>query len=148
MTDELKPMNKFNFLLGKWKLEHNVPKSKFSEKLSGTGEGEFKRVLNDKYVTFDYHAKLSDMETSTHAIFAWDNKKEIYRFWWFEDSGEFTEATCGFLDEKTLCLNWHNSLLVQTFSLGDDGKVLLEMRHPSDKNDYEIILEVLFTKEK
>jgi hypothetical protein len=146
MNKEPNPMDKFNFLLGTWKLEYKVPKSQFSDEDTGVGEGEFKRILNDKYVTLDYKAEYSASEGAAHGIFAWDEKSKIYRYWWFEDSGEFNRATCNFIDENTLCLNWYNSILVQTFSRIDNEKVLLEMRYPSNKNDYKIILEVVLTK--
>lgn len=148
MSEEINPMDKFNFLLGTWKLEYQVPKSQFSEYDSGEGEGEFKRILNNQYVTFDYYAKLSKGEGAAHAIFVWDKRSNIYRYWWFEDSGEFMEATCNFLNETTLCLNWHDSLLVQTFQLIENGKMILQMRYPSNQNDYEVVLKVVFTKKK
>lgn len=62
MKEETNPMDKFDFLIGTWKLEYTVPKSQFSEADSGEGDGVFKRVLNDRYVTFDYHSKLSGGE--------------------------------------------------------------------------------------
>jgi len=58
------------------------------------------------------------------------------------------QATCNFLDENTLCLNWHDSILVQTFSRTENGNVVLEMRYPKNKTDYELVLEVIFTKKK
>lgn len=140
-------MEKFNFLLGNWKLDYKVPKSQFSGEDIGEGEGSFKRILNNQYITFDYNAKLSKSEGAAHAIFAWDGKSKIYRYWWFEDSGEFMKATCDFIDENTLCLNWHNSILVQTFQKIENGKkIILQMKYPINKNEYGIILEVLFTK--
>jgi len=148
MDKELKPMDKFNFLIGTWKLDYKVPESRFSAEDSGEGEGSCRRILNNRYVTFDYYAKLSRGEGSAHAIFAWDEKSKIYRYWWFEDSGSFMEAACDFLDENMLCLNWHNSLLIQTFQLIGPGQVILQMRYPLNKNDYEIVLEVLFKKKK
>lgn len=148
MNEQLNSMDKFNFLLGKWHLGYKVPKSLFSKEDFGSGEGEFKRLLNDKYVTFDYHAKLTSGESSAHGIFAWDEKSKIYRYWWFEDSGAFMQATCNFLDENTLCLNWHDSVLVQTFSLVENGNVVLEMRYPKNKTEYESVLTVIFTKKK
>ena len=146
MKEETNPMDKYDFLIGTWKLEYTVPKSQFSEADSGEGNGVFKRVLNDRYVTFDYHSKLSGGEGSAHAIFAWDEKSKIYRFWWFEDSGAFMQATCNFLDENTLCLNWHDSILVQTFSRTENGNVVLEMRYPKNKTEYEIVLKVTFVR--
>jgi len=149
MNKELNPMDKFDFLLGNWKLDYKVPKSQFSVEDIGGGEGSFKRILNNQYVTFDYDAKLTKGKSTAHAIFAWDEKSKIYRYWWFENSGEFMKATCNFLDENTLCLNWHNSLLIQTFQRIENGKkIILQMKYPLNKNDYEIILEVLFIKKK
>ncbi len=149
MSEKLNPIDKFHFLLGTWKMNYKVPKSQFSFKDIGEGEGSFKSILNNQYVTFDYYAKLSKSKAAAHAIFAWDEKSNIYRYWWFEDSGEFMKATCNFLDENTLCLNWHSSLLVQTFQRIEDGnKIILHMKYPLNKNDYEIILEVLFTKQR
>ena len=109
------PISKLDFLLGEWSLDYRVPESAISKEDKGTGTGEFKRILNDKFVSFDYHAKLSSMETKAHAIFAWDEKANIFKYWWFESYGGFLAASCNFIDENTLCLNWHDSLLVQTF---------------------------------
>ena len=147
MTEELRSMEKFNFLLGVWDMEYTIPKSCLSEADYGKGKGEFKTVLNNKYVMFDYSAKFSNSETAAYGIFVWDKKNNNYRYWWFEDSGEFSEATCDFIDENILCMNWHNSLLVQTFSKKENGTIALEMRYPIDKNDYKIVLQVIFTKQ-
>ena len=70
MENEFNPMDKFNFLLGSWEMEYKVPKSKFSEKDSGKGRGKFTRILNDKYVSFDYTGKLSSGDFAAHALFA------------------------------------------------------------------------------
>jgi hypothetical protein len=148
MTEDLNPMDKFNFLLGTWELDYKVPKSHFSDSDFGEGEGKFKRILKNKYVTFDYYAKLSKIEDAAHAIFVWDKRNNNYKYWWFEDSGDFMEATCNFINETTLCLSWHNSLLIQTFQLIENGKMLLQMKYPSNQNDYEVVLEVVFTKKK
>ena len=148
MYNDSTSMDKFNFLLGSWEMKYNVPKSKFSDGDIGKGHGEFKRILNNRYVCFDYTAKLSRSESAAHAIFAWDNKSKIYRYWWFENSGEFMKATCEFVNENTLSLNWHNSLLIQTFSKIENNKIILQMKNPSIENDYELILEVIFNKKK
>lgn len=148
MSKEVNQMNKFNFLLGDWNMKYIVPKSQFSGEDSGKGKGVFKRIYNNHYISFDYSAKLSSGKTAAHGIFAWDEKSNFYRYWWFEHSGAFMEATCNFLNDTTLCLNWHNSLLVQTFTLGKNGQVTLQMKNPSLQNEYDIILEVIFTKKK
>jgi hypothetical protein len=58
------------------------------------------------------------------------------------------QAACNFLDENILCMNWHDSLLVQTFSRKESGEVVLEMKYPKNKTEYEVVLEVIFTKKK
>jgi hypothetical protein len=146
MNKEINPMDKFDFLIGKWKLKYNVPKSFLSDEDTGEGTGEFKRILNNKYVSFDYSAKLSKGEGSAHAIFAWDDKSKLYKFWWFEDSGNYSSATCNFIDDDTLCLNWHDSLLVQSFKKENSNKIILRMKYPANENKYDLVLEVTFTK--
>ena len=54
MNDQINKMNKLDFFLGKWKMECNVPESAFSKADKGTGIGEFKKELDDKYVVFNY----------------------------------------------------------------------------------------------
>ena len=146
MNKEVSPMDKFDFLIGKWKLKYYVPKSFMSDEDTGEGTGEFKRILNNKYVSFDYSAKLSKGEGSAHAIFAWDNKLKLYKFWWFEDSGNYSAATCNFINDDTLCLNWHDSLLVQSFKKENSNKVILRMKYPTNENKHDLVLEVTFTK--
>ena len=142
-------MGKFDFLVGNWKLEYRVPKSAFSEAATGTGTGTIKRALGDKYVVFDYSASLSNGTSGgAHAIFAWDSRTAVYRYWWFEDSGNFMTATCRFLDDDTLFLNWHDTLLVQTFTKVGSHEVVLRMEHPIAPGKYELILEVIFTREE
>ena len=142
-------MEKFDFLLGNWNLEYKVPKSAFSEADTGSGTGTFKRALDDRYVYFDYECSLSSTPQQTgkaHAIFAWDEKAQVYRFWWFENSGAFREATCNFIDNQTLFLNWHDTLLIQTFTMAGPDKVILRMEHPVAGDKFELILEVIFTR--
>ncbi len=139
-------MEKFDFLLGNWNLESRIPKSAFSEAGTGTGTGTFKRALDDKYVYFDYSASLTEEQGEAHAIFAWDEKTKVYRFWWFESSGNFMEATCNFVNDETLFLNWHDSLLIQTFRKTGPNEVILRMEHPDSEGKYELVLEVIFTR--
>ena len=151
MAKRLKKMEKFDFLLGNWNLEYRVPKSAFSEAATGSGNGKFKRALDDKYVYFDYSASLTTgekagQEGGAHAIFAWDEKTKIYRYWWFESSGNFLEATCNFINDETLFLNWHDTVIIQTFTKIDPDKVILRMEHPIAQGKYELILEVIFTR--
>ena len=71
-------MEKLDFMLGNWHLDYQIPKSKFSEAETGTGIGLFKRVLDGRYVTFDYSSSIDEKQGQAHAIFAWDEKMEIY----------------------------------------------------------------------
>jgi hypothetical protein len=146
MSKKENMMKKFDFLIGKWNLEYRVPKSAFSEAMTGSATGTFKRALDDKYVCFDYSCSLPSGEGSAHAIFVWDEKAKIYRYWWFESSGSFMQATCNFINDETLALNWHDSLLIQTFKKDGSDKVILRMEHPISVGEYELILEVTFTR--
>ncbi|MFQ6069881.1 MAG: hypothetical protein ACE5LC_05065 [Candidatus Aminicenantales bacterium] len=149
MAGQLNMMEKFGFLIGSWSLEYRVPKSAFSEAATGSGAGTIKRAMDDKYVYFDYSASLSSSPAQVgeaHAIFAWDEKAKIYRYWWFESSGNFLTATCNFVNKNTLFLNWHDTLLLQTFTKVSPNKVVLKMEHPIAAGKYELILEVIFTK--
>jgi len=139
-------MEKFDFLIGDWSLEYRVPKSGFSEAATGSGSGTFKRALDDKYVYFDYSSSVNGQETQAHAIFAWDEKAKVYRYWWFESSGNFLTATCNFVKEDILFLSWHDTLLKQTFKKISQNKVVLRMEHPNSEVEYELVLEVIFTR--
>jgi hypothetical protein len=134
-------LDKFEFLFGEWNLEYRIPKSNFSDPVSDTGIGSFKKILNDNYVLFEYSTKSG---SEAKGIFAWDDKLKIYRYWWFENSGNFLTATCNFINDITLSMNWHDTLLVQNFVKESDDKVVLKMQHPA-KNGYELLLEVIFT---
>ena len=140
-------MEKFDFLLGDWNLESKVPKSKYSEAATGIGTGTFRRALDDKYVYFDYSSSAGEgPEGQAHGVFAWDEKAKLYRYWWFESSGSFMTATCNFVNDETLFLNWHNSLLMQTFQKSGPDKVILRMEEPDSEGKYELILEVVFSR--
>ncbi len=140
-------MDKFNFLIGSWDLAYKIPKSSFSEEATGKGSGTFKRTLNDKYVVFDYEASFTTGDkASAHAIFAWEEKIKMFRYWWFENSGSFMTATCNFINDDTLFLNWHNSLLIQTFKKIDEHTIELRMENPNKEGKFELVLEVMFKR--
>jgi hypothetical protein len=141
-------MQKFEFLLGDWNLEYRVPKSSFGEAATGTGTGTFKRALSDKYVFLDYSCSLTTGRGQAQGIFAWDDKTKIYRYWWFESSGNFAQATCNFIDDKTLFMNWHDTLLTQTFTKAGPDKVILRMEQPVTGGKSELLMEVIFTRKQ
>ena len=136
-------LDKFEFLFGEWNLEYRIPKSIFSDPGTDTGVGLFKKILKDNYVLFEYSTKSGG---EAKGIFAWDDKIKMYRYWWFENSGSFSTATCNFVNDTTLAMNWHDTLLVQTFVKEASNRVVLKMQHPADKGVYELILEVVFIK--
>ena len=43
-------------------------------------------------------------------------------------------------------LNWHDTLLIQTFTKAAPDKVTLKMEHPTAEGRYEPTLEVILTK--
>ena len=127
-------------------MEYTVPKSRFSKAATGTGMGTFRWALNDKYVYFDYSCSLTTGCAEAHGIFAWDPKAKIYRYWWFEDSGSFSEAAGDFVDNETLFLKWHDTPLIQTFKRVDSDRMILKMEDKAPRGKYELILEVMFTR--
>jgi hypothetical protein len=148
MQTEVDKMDRFEFLIGEWNLVYNIPKSVFGEPSKGTGTGRFKRALDDKYVYFDYESYINEQEGQAHGVFAWDEKSKIYRLWWFESSGDFSQANCDFINDDILFLNWHDSLLIQTFSKINPNHVILRMERPISNGKYELILEVIFKRRK
>jgi hypothetical protein len=136
-------MDKFEFLLGNWILEYRIPESVFSAAGSDTGTGSFKRALNNKYVFFEYSTKSGG---EAKGIFAWDDKAKIYRYWWFENSGNFLTATCNFINDEILAMNWHDTVLIQTFVKEGPDRVILKMQYPAVPKGYNLVLEVIFTR--
>jgi len=136
-------LSKLGFLSGDWNLEYRIPNSTFSDAGTDTGTGSFKKMLNDQYLLFEYSTKSG---SEAKGIFAWDDKVKIYRYWWFENSGNFLSATCDFINDETLAMNWHDTLLVQTFVKESSDRVVLKMQHPAVQGGYELMLEVIFTR--
>ena len=139
-------IGKLDFLVGEWNLEYNIPQSAFSAQDTGTGKGEFRKILNNKYLEFNYSAELTSSRHSARAICAWDEKTKTYQYWWFEDSGTFMSASCRLLNGNTLHMNWHNTLLIQTFQKISSKELVLHMKYPSEEGKFDLILEVIFTK--
>jgi hypothetical protein len=134
------PMDKFDFLLGGWDMEYTLPQV-------GSGTATFTRALDGQYVFLDYSAISPTGETGgAHGIFAWDQQFNIYRYWWFENSGNFTKADCDFIDDHTLLMHWDDGLLIQTFRKSGPNQVELEMKSPNAQGEYEPVLKVVFTK--
>jgi hypothetical protein len=137
------PMDKLRFLLGNWNLEYRIPESIFSPAGSDSGTGSFSRALNEKYVTFEYSTASG---SEAKGIFAWDDRIKAYRYFWFENSGNFSAATCRFINDETLAMNWHDTLMVQTFVKEDKDKIVLRMNYPGKEGGYDLVMEVVFTR--
>lgn len=136
-------MNKFDFLLGTWNLDYKISESSLSQARSDTGTGSFKKILNNKFVLFEYSTKSG---SEAKGIFGWDNKSNKYKYWWFENSGIFLTASCNFINDDYLLMNWHDSLFVQTFEKIDADKIFLKMQNQTSNNEYELIMEVTMTR--
>ena len=135
-------MEKFAFLLGDWELQYIIPESRFSHKTTGSGFGSFKRKLNNEFVFFDYESNIDGNVGQAHGIFGFDQKVKIYRYWWFESSGNFMQASCNFTDENTLNMNWHDSLLTQYFKRNNENEIELKMSQQNSIGGSDLILEV------
>ena len=138
-------IEKLGFLLGEWRLDYNIPKSSFAEAGTDVGTGKFRRALNDNYVIFEYSTETGG---AAQGIFAWDTKAGVLRYWWFENSGSFVAADCQFLSDDVLAMNWHDTVLVQTFTKAGPDIVVLKMRNPTSQGTYELVLEVVLTKKR
>ena len=145
-SKQKEPMERLGFFVGDWNLEYKVPRSRFSEAATGTGTGTFRWALNDKYVYFDYSCSLTTGDDEAHGIFAWAPKTNVYRYWWFEDSGNFSEASGDFVDNDTLFLKWHDTPLIQTFKRVDGNRIVLKMEDKAASGKYGLVLEVVFTR--
>jgi hypothetical protein len=140
-----KEMESLGFLLGEWDLEYHIPKSQLADAGTDTGIGRFSRFLDDCYVVFDYSTTTG---SAAHGLFAWDRKAGVLKYWWFENSGSFLSASCLFLDDGVLAMNWHDTVLVQTFTRADPDKILLHMSAPTPPGSYELVLEVVMTRKR
>jgi hypothetical protein len=145
--EDMKMMEKFDFLLGTWKMEYKVPESIFSVGMTGSGTGTFKRALSDKVVFFDYTASFSTGNMAeAHGVFAWDEKWKIHRYWWFENSGNFDAATCRLLDDGLLFMNWRGSVMSQTFHKTGPDTLVLRMFSPDSEGKQKTVMEVILTR--
>ena len=148
MVKQGNKMEKFEFLIGDWDLDYSLPENEFNKKAgTGKGSGTIRRILGNRYVCFDYSCLLTTgADVQAQGIFAWDDKANIYRYRWFESSGSFSKASCRFIDDDTLFLNWHDSLLIQTFRKDGADRVMLSMKHPDSHGEYQAVLSVRFDK--
>ena len=138
-------MEPFEFMLGEWALDYQIPQSVRHEACAGTGRGIMQRTLEDKYVTFDYHCDIQGAAGQAHGIFGWDEKLRLYRYWWFESSGHFQTAICKFIDSEMLFMTWQETLLIQTFRKTGPKEMLLDMKELDDRGEYRSVMQVVMT---
>lgn len=130
-------------------MEYRIPESEFSPAITGSGSGTFRRILHGKYVFFDYSASFSTGDRAeAHGVLAWDEKWKIHRYWWFENLGNFDAATCRFLDDGLLFMNWHGSFLSQTFAKTGPDSLVLRMFSPDSRGGQKTVMEVPFTRSR
>jgi hypothetical protein len=137
-------MHALSFMAGEWNLDYTVTQ-RGSTTRAIRGTGSLRYLFDATYLTFDYQAQQKETGESigeAHAIFTWENKNQQYRYFWFESSGSFHQAT-GFLrDEHTLALEWQGIHCSQIFRRVSTDAMYLEMWCP----DEDLLLRVDFTR--
>jgi hypothetical protein len=133
-----------DFMVGEWDLDYTVTqRGVTSSTIDGTGS--IRPLFGGAYLTFDYVVVNKDTREElggAHAILAWDAKAGQYRFFWFESSRTFLQATGALADDCTLALEWQGVNCTQIFRRVDDYAMYLEMRCPDD----DLLLHVDFTR--
>jgi hypothetical protein len=137
-------MRALSFMLGDWELDYTVTQhGRTTKPIRGTGSLRY--LFDATYLTFDY--RMLDKETGetlggAHGLFAWDAKAQQYRYYWFESSGTFLEATGVLANDDTLALEWQGVNCTQIFRRLSADAMYLEMRCP----DQDLLLRVDFSR--
>ena len=143
-TETTTPMRALSFMIGEWELDYTVTQNGHTTQTI-RGTGSLRYLFNATYLTFDYQVfekATGNMIAKAHGIFTWDKKSEHYRYFWFESSGNFRQATGVLQDTHTLALEWREINCTQIFrSLGADA-MCLEMRCP----EQDLLLRVDFLR--
>ncbi len=138
------PMQALNFMAGDWELDYTVTQH---GRTSSTirGAGSLRYLFDATYLTFDYQMQekvTGETIGGAHGIFAWDPKARQYRYYWFESSGNFHQATASLRDDDTLAMEWQQINCTQIFRRVSAGAMYLEMRCP----DQDLVLRVDFSR--
>jgi hypothetical protein len=137
-------MRALSFMVGEWGLDYTVTQGGHTTKAI-RGTGSLRYLFNATYLAFDYQVfeKASgEMIAGAHAIFAWDKKSGQYRYYWFEDSGNFHQAAGVLRDAHTLALEWQDINCTQIFQRVGADAMYLEMHCP----EQDLLLRVDFTR--
>jgi hypothetical protein len=137
-------MRALSFMIGEWGLDYTVTQNGRTTKTI-RGTGSLRYLFNATYLTFDYQVfgkESGEMIAEAHAIFAWDKKSGQYRYYWFEDSGNFHQATGVLRDAHTLALEWRDINCTQIFRRVSADAMYLEMQCA----EQDLLLRVDFTR--
>jgi len=143
-TETGAPMRALSFMVGEWGLDYTVTQHGHTTKTI-QGIGLLRYLFNATYLTFDYHMlekATREKIGEAHAIFAWDKKLGQYRYYWFESSGNFLQATGILQDDHTLALEWQDINCTQIFRRVNADAMYLEMQCP----EQELLLRVDFSR--
>jgi hypothetical protein len=145
MTAETEaPMRGLRFMVGEWELDYTVTQHGQTTKTI-CGTGSLRYLFDETYLTFDYRVQQKDtgkMIGEAHGIFGWDRKGGQYRYYWFESSGTFLQATAVLRDDHTLAMEWQGVNCTQIFRRVSADAMYLEMRCP----DEDLLLRVDFSR--
>jgi hypothetical protein len=137
-------MRALSFMIGEWGLDYTVTQRGHTTKTL-RGIGSLHYLFNAAYLTFDYRMlkkATGEIIAEAHAIFAWDKKSGQYRYYWFEGSGNFHQATGVLRDAHTLALEWQDINCTQIFRRVSADAMYLEMRCP----EQDLLLRVDFSR--
>jgi hypothetical protein len=143
-TEAATPMRALSFMIGEWALDYTVTQHGQTTKTL-RGIGSLRYLFNATYLTFDYQTlekATGEMIAEAHAIFAWDKKLGQYRYYWFESSGNFLQATGILRDADTLALEWRDINCTQIFRRVSADAMYLEMQCP----EQDLLLRVDFSR--
>jgi hypothetical protein len=132
IDEAIRRMARLGFMVGEWDLDYTAHYGgKADRDLCGTGA--IKPLYDGVYLWFEYEVRnkrTHEIGGGARGIFAWDSKSEAYRYYWFESSGAFLNATASLRDAETLYLQWHGVDCTQIFQRVSDDALLLEMTCP------------------
>ena len=143
-TETDAPMRAVSFMVGEWELDYTATqRGQTTKTLRGTGSMRY--LFGETYLTFDYQMQQKDTGEAigeAHAVLAWDAKAQQYRYYWFESSGTFLQATGVLADDHTLALEWSGVDCTQIFRRLSPEAMYLEMKCPTE----DLFLRVDFSR--
>ena len=145
-TEAGAPMRALSFMVGEWELDYTVTQHGCTTSTI-CGSGSLRYLFDATYLTFDYQMRQKDtgeMIGEAHGVFAWDPKAGQYRYYWFESSGTFLQATGVLRDDRTLALEWQDVNCTQIFRQVSADAIYLEMHCP----DTDLLLRVDFSRRR